>query len=86
MFGKDKEMASSGLVKPSESSARPADETRVSRAAGTLRILPIPIAALIGALVFLKVAEGWTVIPLGIIEVLLFLLILRLWLPEPKTH
>jgi hypothetical protein len=61
-------------------------EPRATTLSELVRILPVPLAALIGALVVLRIAEGWTVIPLGIIEILLFLLIIRLWLPVPRSR
>ena len=75
------EMASSTVRHPARQGSAAQAKTHLGWLSEVGRILPIPLAALIGALVVLKIAEGWVVVPLGVLEIFLFFLIIRLWLP-----
>jgi hypothetical protein len=85
MIGKDREeMASPEVVRHPTEEHPPIPVQQSSRLADLARFLPIFLVALIGALVVLRIVDGWVVLPLVLLEILLFVLIIRLWRPAAK--
>lgn len=80
------EMSSPELVRHHTSETPSVPQKHGSQVSELGRFLPIFFMALIGALVVLRIVDGWIVIPLVCVEALLFFLTIRLWRPAARPH
>jgi hypothetical protein len=50
------------------------------------KVLPVPLLALVSALVILRVINGWLIIPVVTAQILALVAIIYYWMPTSETH